>query len=110
VWNIERTIRDFGNFKALPWQPSFPLPIAAVPAAIPRPLRVQIVSPCAQPPDGDGWLHKIKHDGHRLLAIVSGGDVKLISRNGHDRAVYQSFGRNYQAACPQCSNLVVGER
>jgi ATP-dependent DNA ligase len=30
-------------------------------------------------------LHEIKHDGHRLLAIVAGDDVKLISRNGHDR-------------------------
>jgi ATP-dependent DNA ligase len=31
----------------------------------------QIVSTCPEIPDGDAWLHEIKHDGHRLLAIVS---------------------------------------
>jgi len=43
-------------------------------------------SSCAAPPEGEGWLHEIKHDGHPLLAIIDGDDVKLISRNGHDRA------------------------
>jgi ATP-dependent DNA ligase len=65
--------------------PRFAFPSAAVPAEIQRPLPFQIVSPSAQPPDGEGWLHEVKHDGHRLLAIVSGDDLKLISRNGHDR-------------------------
>jgi ATP-dependent DNA ligase len=53
----------------------------------PRPYRLpfQIVTSCPAPPDGEGWLHEIKHDGHRLLAIVDGDDLKLISRNGHDR-------------------------
>jgi len=38
------------------------------------------------PPDGEGWLHEIKHDGHRLIAIVdSGGRLSLVSRNGYDR-------------------------
>jgi bifunctional non-homologous end joining protein LigD len=36
-------------------------------------------------PEGDGWLHEIKHDGYRLLAIAAGDDLKLIGRNGHDR-------------------------
>jgi ATP-dependent DNA ligase len=32
------------------------------------------------------WLHEIKHDGHRLVAILDGhGGLKLISRGGHDR-------------------------
>ena len=43
-------------------------------------------STCPNIPDGDGWLHEIKHDGHRLVAIVAGGgQLKLISRNGYDR-------------------------
>jgi hypothetical protein len=66
--------------------PNFALPPAAVPAEIARP-PFQIVAPSAQPPDGEGWLHEVKHDGHRLLAIVAGDDIKLISRNGHDRTV-----------------------
>ena len=53
---------------------------------MPADIRLQIVSPCIRPPDGEGWLHEIKHDGHRLVAIVpSRGQLKLLSRNGHDR-------------------------
>ena len=44
-----------------------------------------IVSPSAERPAGDGWLHEVKHDGHRLVAIIAGGELKLISRNGYDR-------------------------
>jgi ATP-dependent DNA ligase len=47
--------------------PSFHLPAAAVPADLPRDVRLQIVTPRAEPPDGGGWLHEIKHDGHRLV-------------------------------------------
>ncbi|TMJ84918.1 MAG: hypothetical protein E6G79_08760 [Alphaproteobacteria bacterium] len=58
----------------------------AVQASVPADIRLQIVSPCIRPPDGEGWLHEIKHDGHRLVAIVpSRGQLKLLSRNGHDR-------------------------
>jgi ATP-dependent DNA ligase len=32
---------------------------------------LQIVSPSAQPPEGEGWLHEVKHDGHRLLASAA---------------------------------------
>lgn len=63
----------------------FALPRAATAAEIPRDVRLQIVSPGAEPPVGDGWLHEIKHDGHRLLAIVAGDTLKLLSRNGRDR-------------------------
>ena len=35
-------------------------PSGAVPASLPADIRLQIVSPCARPPDGDGWLHEIK--------------------------------------------------
>jgi bifunctional non-homologous end joining protein LigD len=61
------------------------MPSAAVLAEIPRDVRLQIVSSCAEPPAGDGWLHELKHDGHRLLAIIAGNEPRLISRNGHDR-------------------------
>ena len=65
--------------------PSATLPPAAVRAEIPRPLRLQIVQPIPEPPKGEGWLHEVKHDGHRLLAVVAGGELRLVSRNGHDR-------------------------
>src|SRR5881227_96920 len=58
----------------------------AVPANMPRDVRLQIVTPCKRPPSGDGWLHEIKHDGHRLVAILPGdGQLMLLSRNGYDR-------------------------
>jgi bifunctional non-homologous end joining protein LigD len=65
--------------------PDFVFPPAAARAEIPRPLPLQIVTSCPEPPDGADWLHEVKHDGHRLLAIVAGGEVQLISRNGHNR-------------------------
>jgi hypothetical protein len=66
--------------------PKFPLHPAAVPASEPADVRLQIVSHCAKPPDGDNLLHEIKHDGHRLVAIVTGREsLKLLSRNGIDR-------------------------
>jgi bifunctional non-homologous end joining protein LigD len=65
--------------------PTFPLPAGVIPAELPQRVQLQIVQPCLAPPDGEGGLHEIKHDGHRLMAIVSAGEVKLISRNGHDR-------------------------
>jgi hypothetical protein len=46
------------------------LPKTAVAASLPRDVRPQIASSCAQPPDGNGWLHEPKHDGWRLIAIL----------------------------------------
>src|SRR5260221_10923379 len=62
------------------------LPPSAIPAGIiPSAVRLQVVSPSADVPDGEDWLHEIKHDGHRLVAIVKPDTLKLISRNGYDR-------------------------
>jgi len=64
---------------------TFTFPATAVPADHLQRVPLQIVSPSAQPPDGKGWLHEIKHDGHRLVAIIADGAVKLLSRNARDR-------------------------
>ena len=65
--------------------PTYPLPAGVIPAELPQRVPLQIVAPSAEPPDGEGWLHEIKHDGHRLVAIGAGVELRLISRNGHDR-------------------------
>ena len=35
-----------------------------------------------KPPAGDAWLHEVKWDGYRILASITGGEVRLWSRNG----------------------------
>ena len=70
-----------------PFRPisKFPRPSAANPADLPREVRLKIVSTCPEIPDDNGWLHDIKHHGHRLVAIVTPDKLTLLSRNGHDR-------------------------
>jgi bifunctional non-homologous end joining protein LigD len=73
------------------------LPQAAAPAELPREVRVQIVATGAEPPAGHGWLHELKHDGHRLVAIVDGERLTLLSRNGRDRTAL--FGAALRPLC-----------
>src|SRR5260221_4008101 len=64
------------------------LPPSAIPAGIiPSAAPLQVVSPSADVPDGDDSLHEIKHDAHRLVAIVKPHTLKLISRDSYDRTV-----------------------
>jgi bifunctional non-homologous end joining protein LigD len=43
-------------------------------------------SPADRPPSDAGWVHDIKHDGFRLMVRRNAADVRLITRNGHDRS------------------------
>jgi bifunctional non-homologous end joining protein LigD len=36
----------------------------------------QLLTSVDQPPQGDEWLHEIKHDGYRTLVVVDGGDAR----------------------------------
>src|SRR6266699_1199319 len=37
-------------------------------------------------PSGDGWTFEPKYDGMRVIARVSAGRIRLITRNAHDKA------------------------
>jgi bifunctional non-homologous end joining protein LigD len=48
-----------------------------------------IIEPCLSssaeaPPPGPGWIHKIKHEGFRILPRKNSAGVRLITRAGND--------------------------
>jgi bifunctional non-homologous end joining protein LigD len=56
----------------------------AVKAPLPREITVELATLAPQPPEGDQWLHEIKFDGYRLVAVVEHGKAKLITRRQQD--------------------------
>jgi bifunctional non-homologous end joining protein LigD len=67
-------------------------------AALPKFVQPQLATLVERPPDGDGWLHELKHDGYRILARVEHRRAQLFSRNARDwtekfPAVAEALGR-----------------
>jgi bifunctional non-homologous end joining protein LigD len=50
---------------------------------VPEKLSPQLATLMATPPEGE-WLYEIKFDGYRIMTRILDGDVRLITRNGHD--------------------------
>jgi DNA ligase D-like protein (predicted ligase) len=44
----------------------------------------QLASPVDQPPEGKHWIQEIKHDGYLSQVVIERGQVRVLSRNGHD--------------------------
>jgi bifunctional non-homologous end joining protein LigD len=52
-------------------------------------MRAQFIEPMLatlvpQPPDGDDWIHEIKHDGYRSQLALQEGKVQAFTRRGAD--------------------------
>jgi len=44
----------------------------------------QLATLVDQAPNGENWVHEIKFDGYRLMAMIEGGKSRLMTRNGKD--------------------------
>jgi len=53
-------------------------------AAQPRALEPELCKLASQAPEGAHWLHEIKLDGYRLIALLAGKRVRLLTRGGED--------------------------
>ena len=51
------------------------------PADLPEPCQPTCA---AKPPSGPGWIHEIKYDGYRTMAVRAAGSTRLITGNGND--------------------------
>ena len=54
------------------------------PALLPEWILPQLTQLVDAAPDGDQWLHEIKHDGYRMHAWLDRGTLKLLTRTGLD--------------------------
>jgi ATP-dependent DNA ligase len=76
--------------------------------------RLGIIEPCLPspakaPPSGPGWIHEIKHDGFRILALRDGAGVRLITRAGNDFTARFPFIASAVTALPARSCVIDGE-
>ncbi len=89
------------------------LDLAAVPKArqSPQPEMQypQLAKLVKTPPQGDNWLHEIKFDGYRLLAVIKAGDVRLFTRHGKDWTEKFESIRAALAALPVKQAILDGE-
>jgi len=58
--------------------------LGALRGSLPRTQPLALAMIVETPPEGDEWLHEIKHDGYRIVARIEEGEVRLVSRNGKD--------------------------
>ncbi len=66
-------------------------------------------SPAKTPPTGSNWLHEIKHDGFRIMALRDASGVRLLTRNGNDFTKRFPLAAAAVAALPGRSCLIEGE-
>lgn len=53
-------------------------------APFPESISPQLATLADAAPGNDDWLHEIKFDGYRVMALLKNGKTRLMTRNGHD--------------------------
>ncbi len=71
--------------------------------------RPQLATLVDAAPDGEAWLHEIKYDGYRILAVLEAGAVRLITRSGKDWTAQYPAVAAELAGLPANSAVVDGE-
>jgi bifunctional non-homologous end joining protein LigD len=72
------------------------------------------VEPCLatlkpEVPAGDKWVHEVKWDGYRLMVRIEDGDVRILTRRGHDWTDRFPAIRDAAKALPVRSAMIDGE-
>lgn len=84
----QTSAKSSSNGKAAKRTPITARELAKVPGAkktaFPKKFAPQLATLASQVPTGEGWLHELKFDGYRALALIQIGKVRLVSRNDND--------------------------
>jgi bifunctional non-homologous end joining protein LigD len=56
-------------------------------APLPRAFKPELATLSAVAPRGERWIHELKFDGYRMLAVIRDGKCRLITRKGNDWTV-----------------------
>jgi bifunctional non-homologous end joining protein LigD len=69
----------------------------------------QLPSLSDAPPEGDGWIHEIKHDGYRTQLIIERGKARALTRRAFDWSAKYAPIVEAAAALPVKTAIVDGE-
>jgi len=68
-----------------------------------------LATPVTKPPTGRDWIAEIKYDGYRIQAHIASGQVRLLTRSGHDWTEKLGSLPTELADLPVASAIIDGE-
>ena len=69
----------------------------------------QLATSVDQPPEGEHWIHEIKHDGFRCQVLVERGQARVLTRKGYDWTSRYPYIVSAAANLPCQSAIIDGE-